>query len=114
MMLSIKFSKKERSVDQRIEKATIGPSNVAFMWHHEGKDHVLGIPKTCLQTLIGSIKKDMKKPIPCNGPPNTDQRITAQIDGDCVQLDFAENGTAKTVRLSVKSLMVLKAFLSDR
>jgi hypothetical protein len=113
-LLSIKFTKKDRSVDQQIDRATIGPRNVAFVWRHEGKDGVLDLPKAGLQMLIDSIEKGVKEPISCSIPQNPDRGITVQIDGDCVNLDFAEKGTTKTVRLSVKSLLVLKAFLAEK
>jgi hypothetical protein len=103
-MLSIKFTEKERSADQRIEKATIGSRGVAFMWRQEGTDHNLDLPKPYVQTIINRIKKGVKESITC-------QHIVALIDGDNVILDYAENGTTKTQRLSVKSLQALKPFL---
>jgi hypothetical protein len=113
-MLSIRFTEKERSVDQRIEKATIGPSSVEFTWHYEGEDHTLDLPKTWIQMLIGCIKKEAKIPIACEVSSNMDRHVSTRIEGDCVLLDYAENGTKKTERLSVKSLLTLKAFLSDK
>ena len=108
-MLSIKFAKKERGVDQRIERATIGPRHVEFTWRHGGERRVLSLPKACLQRLIDSVAKT---PITCPASPASDPGITAHLDGERVQLDYAEHGTAKTERLSVKSLLALKTLLS--
>ena len=44
-MLSITFTEKERSPEQRIDRATIGPDTVAFTWRHDGQDRVLDLPK---------------------------------------------------------------------
>ena len=111
-MLSIKFTKKDRGVDQRIERATIGPRGVEFTWRYGGEPHVLSLPKACLQTLIDSVTKSANTPITCPASTASDSRITAHLDGNCVQLDYAEHGTAKTERLSVKSLLALKTLLS--
>jgi hypothetical protein len=103
-MLSIKFTKKERSADQRIEKATIGPHGVEFVWRQEGSEQTLDLPTPYVQAIIDRIKKKMKASITC-------RHVAAFIDGDNVILDYAENGTTKTQRLSVKSLQALKPFL---
>jgi hypothetical protein len=104
-MLSIKFTKKERSVDQRIEKATIGPHGVEFAWRQEGAEQTLDLSTSHVKTIIDRTKKKLKGSITC-------RHVTALIDGDNVILDYAENGTTKTQRLSVKSLQALKPFLS--
>jgi hypothetical protein len=113
-MLSIKFTKKERSPEQRIDRATIGPDTVAFAWRHNGQDHVLHLPKPYVQTIIARIKKGVKESITCNRSSSTGRSVVAWIDGDSVQLDYAENGASETAHLSMKSLHVLKAFLAEK
>jgi hypothetical protein len=113
-MLSIKFTKKERSPEQRIDRVTIGPESVAFAWRHDGQDHVLDLPKPYVQTIITRIKKGVKESITCNRSSSTGRPVVAWIDGDSVQLDYAENGASETACLSVKSLHVLKAFLAEK
>ena len=113
-MLCIKFTKKERCPDQRIDRAKIGPDTVAFAWRHDGQDRVLDLPKAGLQTIMESIKKGAKGSVPCGVTQTPDRYLTARLEGGCVHLAFTENGVTETVRLSVKSLQVLKTFLAEK